>query len=260
MARHPFIPMLLTLPLVGISSSAQVEKRDPLDVGQRERVETRLVLLDAVVVDREGNPVPGLQREDFEIRTPGETFVADVLETRCEDTWTIDEAVIEERERPPRRLVLLFDYLHLPVTGRERALDTAMRMVREGITEGDEVMVAALTGGLRIELPFTADASEVLGTLRRMQKDISLWNGNFGHASENGFVRGITSLFDVLDAASGGPKAVVFYSEMMDTPLDLQFDTIASVAATSRSAIHTVDTRGLAPPNLELDATAVPPP
>ncbi len=109
-------------------------------------------------------------------------------------------------------------------------------------------MVAALTGGLRIEQPFTTDADVVLASLKRMQKDISLWNGNFAHTNEFGFVRSVTALFDVLASASVGPKAVVLYSAMQDVPMDDQFERIAAIAATSRSALYTVNPYGLVGP------------
>jgi hypothetical protein len=48
----------------------------------------------------------------------------------------------------------------------------------------EELMVVALTGGLRVEQPFTKDRGVVVDTLRRMEHDISLWNGNFGHLTE----------------------------------------------------------------------------
>ncbi len=120
-------------------------------------------------------------------------------------------------------------------------------------------MVAALTGGLRIEQPFTTDARKVLASLKRMQKDISLWNGNFSHTNEFGFVRGVESLFDVLATAVVGPKAVVLYSAMQDVPLDNQFERIAAIAAASRCALYTVDPYGLVTPDLRLASRRGPP-
>ena len=236
--------MALSLALASLPLLAQAEDATPpLKVDKTERAEVRLVLLDTVVIDSDGNPVGGLQKEDFEVRYGRIVGAPDVLETRCGPRG--DELQTASSERPARKLVLAFDYLHLPMLQREWALDTAMTLVRDHRTSGDEVMVAALTGGLRIEQPFTSDADAVLASLKRMQKDISLWNGNFGHQNEFGFVRGMTALFDVLGEASVGPKAVVMYSAMQDVPMDLEFERIASIAATSRSAVYTVDPYGL---------------
>jgi VWFA-related protein len=252
---HRFAFMLLAIavfPAFPASPAPDEDPTPPVKVDKTERAEVRLVLLDTVVVDSDGEPVAGLVRDDFELRVKGEAFTPAVLETRCdlsEDDPVQTADAVEKKE--PRRIVLAFDYLHLPMTSRERSLGTAMKMVEEGIADDDEVMIAALTGGLRIEQPFTTDKREVLGSLKRMQKDVSLWNGNFRHTSETGFVRGITSLFDVLGSVSVGPKAVVLYSEMQDVPLDLEFENIAAVAAVSRSALYTVDPRGFEPPDVD---------
>jgi VWFA-related protein len=221
----------------------------PVPIEKTERSEVRLVLLDTVVVDSDGQPVAELEREDFEIRSGGEAWTPEVFENHCE-LQTVEQPMTADRKTSPRRIVLLFDYLHLPMIPREWSLDTAKKMVKEGKTNGDEVMVAALTGGLRIEQPFTTDSRKVLASLKRMQKDVSLWNGNFSHMSETGFVSGITSLFDVLATASTGPKAVVLFSSMADVPLDLEFENIAAIAAVSRTALYTVDPSGLQPPDV----------
>ena len=110
---------------------------------------------------------------------------------------------------------------------------------------GDQVMIAALTGGVRVEQPFTADRKRLLQSLRRMEHDVTLWNGNFYHVNEISWVTGVTSLLDVIEQ-NPGRKAMVLYSNMRDVPLDLQFDKIAAQAAASRCAIYPVNAAGLA--------------
>jgi len=250
MRRVSLILTALWLATASVPLLAQEDDATPpLEVDKTERAEVRLVLLDTVVIDSDGNPVAGLRKEDFEIRFAGEIVAPDVLETRCETESQSPQATASADS--PRRLVLAFDYLHLPMLQREDSLETAKKMVRQGHTAGDEVMIVALTGGLRIEQTFTADPDVVLASLRRMQKDISLWNGNFTHATEFGFVRSMTALFDVLGAASVGPKAVVMYSGMQDVPLDLEFERIAAIAAASRSAVYTADPYGLVAPGMD---------
>ena len=105
-------------------------------------------------------------------------------------------------------------------------------------------MAAALTGGLRVEQSFTSDQAQIPAALRRMQYDPSLFAGNFSHMSEDGFVRGMTSLFDVA-ATIPRPKAILLYSTMRDVPLDEQFRKLAATAAASRSVVYPIDVRGL---------------
>jgi VWFA-related protein len=249
MSRVLVILVVLWLAIAGVPGHAQDEDATPpVPIDKTERAEVRLVMLDTIVIDSNGDPVAGLEKQDFEIRHGGQIVAPDVLETRCEPDALQQQTA--QRSDAPRRLILAFDYLHLPMFERESALESAMQMVKKNRTAGDEVMVAALTGGLRIEQPFTTDAAAVLGTLKRMQKDVSLWNGEFGHVNAFGFVRGMTALFDVLAAASAGPKAMVFYSAMQDVPMDYQFEHIAAIAAASRTAMYTVDPYGLFAPDI----------
>ena len=84
----------------------------------------------------------------------------------------------------------------------------------------------------------------ILSALGRMQTDTTLFAANFAHMNESGFMRGLTSLFDVLGAFPG-PKAVILFSAMQDVPLEDQFGQLAALAAASRSSIYPVDVRGL---------------
>ena len=257
MNRVLVILAVLWLAAASVPVLAQDEEpAPPVPIDKTERAEVRLVLLDTIVIDSNGDPVAGLEKKDFEIRHGGEIITPDVLEARCDPDAQLQQTA--QRPGAPRKLIFAFDYLHLPMLQRELALDAAMKMVRENGTAGDEVMVAAMTGGLRIEQPFTTNSAEVLASLKRMQKDISLWNGNFSHATEFGFVRSVTALFDVVAAASKGPKAMVLYSTMQDVPLDYQFEQIAALAAASRCAVYSVDAYGLAAPDVGLGARGRP--
>jgi hypothetical protein len=84
-----------------------------------------------------------------------------------------------------------------------------------------------------------------------MRYDVSLWNGNFSHINEFGFIDGMTGMLDVLGAVPG-PKAVVLFSGMKDVPLDTQFAKLAAVASTSRCSIYAVDPRGHYDPRFEM--------
>src|SRR5262249_27523476 len=82
--------------------------------------------------------------------------------------------------------------------------------------------------------------------LQHMQNDVTLWGGNFSHTSDDGFVRGLTSLFDVVGTIPK-PTAVVLFSAMKDVPYEEDFRNLAALAAASRSVVYPVDIRGLDP-------------
>jgi VWFA-related protein len=228
----------------------------PLDVGATASAEVRMVLTDVVVVDRDGRTVPGLTAADFDVIAGGRPVAVDTVDLDCPDGAAED---VDPVRRASRReatgsaeghsVVFLLDYLHLAPLEREAIFDQIWAMIDNGASGRDQIMLAVLTGGLRIEQTFTDDSDEILRSIRRMRHDITLWNGNYSHLDEIGFVGGLTSLLDVLGTVPGR-KSVVMYSGMQDVPLLLQFEDIAAVAAASRCSIYPVDARGLVAPNV----------
>jgi VWFA-related protein len=230
--------------------TAREEPTRPLDLGTSERETVRLVLLDVMVLDRDGKPVPGLTIDDFDVVAAGRPVAIDTLDVSCRAAEGPDPTRIAttgeqpEVPRPPRRVAIVVDYQHLGQIQQADVYERAREMVRDGATGDTEIMLAALNGGLRIEQKFTSDPRELASSLKRMEYDVSLWAGKFDHLTERGFVDGMTTLLDVLGAVPG-PKAVVLYSAMTDVPLDLEFQRIAAVASSSRCFIYPVRVGGL---------------
>lgn len=253
--QRPAAGLCLLFALAAATGPRAQELEKPIDLGLVEKARVRMVILDVIVLDRERRTVPGLTAADFEVTVGGKEVSVASLDVDCpsggaEDPMASYRTGDETRHPPPpghRRIVLAFDYLHLDPLQRTDVLERAKKLIEGSAGRGDEVLVAALTGGLRVEQPFTTDLERTRRTLQRMEYDITLWNGNFYHQSEEGFVRGLGALFDVLGTVAG-PKAVVLYSGMQDVPLDGQFRQIAALAAGARCSIYPVDARGLASP------------
>ena len=227
------------------------EPTGPLQIDLVEEENVRLIVLDVLVLDSKDRTVPDLKLDDFGIVIDGKPVTPDTLDVRCDEVVDDPKGVNHAEDRggsAPEgtggKVVLAFDYLHLQRHQRVEALDRDKEMVRYGEVEGEEIMLAALNGGLRIEQTFNSDREQVRGSLKRMQHDITLWQPAFFHLNETGWVGGITALLDVLGTVPG-PKKVVFFSSMGDVPLDIEFRRIAALAATTRCAFYPVDVRGL---------------
>jgi VWFA-related protein len=243
-----------------LAAAAMADEPIPVDIIEHERV--RLVILDVVVVDKDGRTVPGLAREDFELTTDGKVRPADTLDVSCPGGAVGEpRAVGNPAKRTPaapatgRKIVLALDYQHLYGMQRTRVLEQARAMVERGADPADEIMVVALTGGLRLEQPFTSDHEAVRRTLRRMEYDLTLYTRDFEHLTETGFVESLHALFDVLGTLPG-TKALVLYSAMRDIPLDVQFRELAASASAARCSIYPVDANGFmepgaTPPSIE---------
>jgi VWFA-related protein len=243
--------------LLALTTILAQQSQEPIDLGTEERTTVRLVLIDTVVIDEQGRTVADLTIDDFVVRALGRPVEIDTLDVDCSAGALPEPSVVgrnKQRESLPptdgtRRIAMVFDYLHFSRGEREEALRQARELLEGGGTGSDEVMLAALTGGLRVEQPFTEDRGALLDSLRRMQYDVTLWNGYFTHVNEFGFIDGLTGLFDVLGTVPG-PKAVVLFSGMLDVPLELQFQQLAAVATVSRCSVYPVDVRGLTTPDI----------
>jgi len=171
-------------------SALAEEPPKPLDLGIVEKARVRLVIVDVVVLDGDRRTVPGLTADDFEVIANGKEVPVASLDVECPAGGAEDPASSYRagdaigRAAPPaaRRIVLAFDYQHLAPMQRTEVLERAKDFVEDGMSADDRVMVAALTGGLRIEQPFQADRQRTLRTLHRMEYDLTLWNGDFSHS------------------------------------------------------------------------------
>jgi len=250
--QDPAAPERPLLPPVMSGLSAGPEPSTPVDVDQVEQVKVRLVLLDVLVLDAQQRTVPDLTREDFEILSGGNRVDIDTLDVACPGGAAEEPVGVRHASRRPgavapeaeRRIVFAVDYQHLGRIERIEALEQARQMVEHGSVAGDRIMLVALNGGMRVEQTPTQDRETVLQSLERMEYDVSLYGRDFPHLNENGFMRGMTALLDVLGTMPG-QKALVLFTTMRDVPLDLQFRQLAAHAAASRCSIYPVDVLGL---------------
>lgn len=224
------------------------------EVGLEETVGVRLVLIDTVVLDGNNRTVPDLTLADFEIIVDQKRIPIDTLDASCPGGAMDDPRGVRSPERRAklpapdagRKIVLALDYLHLAQMERVNVLEQAVKMVRHGLTDKDEVMIAALNGGLRIEQSFTTDVEVLVKTLERMEFDITLWEPSFTHLTESSFFSGMQALFNVLGAIPGSKAVVLFSNNPGSTDMhDQEFARLAASSSIARCSVYPVHTVGL---------------
>jgi len=245
------------LVLILSSATSALAADTPKKSEYREDVEVRLVIVDVFVVDRHGRTVPDLTIEDFEVTVDGKLIELDTLDVLCPGGAMEDVVSVRRpsrRETPPapeaeRKILLAVDYMHIRDIDRARVLEDAQEMVRHGCSPGEQIMVAAITGGVRVEQPFTTDRDQVVEALHRMEYDITLWEPRFEHLTDFGFFYAVEALLNLMEQESG-PKALVLFSNLPgdSSAYDNQYADLAALAATSRTAIYPVHAAGLRPP------------
>jgi VWFA-related protein len=259
---RPLVSVLAAL-LAAAAGGAQTPSEPPLPTDIEEKIEVRLVTLDVVAMDGAGRTVADLARDDVDLMVDGTPTPIDAWDLSCSagpeadptgklGAWPTPTDLAEGT----RRVVLAFDYLHLPTAPcpdggpclyHTKALQDYQRVLAAKTDIGDEeMMVVALTGGLRVEQPLTRDHAAVVATLHRMEHDVTLWNGNFTHLTEEPLFDSLRALVNVLGAIPG-PKAVVFISAGPGPGdrFQLFYENLAADASVAQVSFFTVDCRGL---------------
>lgn len=251
--RRSAIAFILLLPLLCVASAAQTTSEEPADVDRTEEVEVNLVLIETLVLDHQGRTVPDLTRDDFRLSVQGKAVEIDTFDANCPVGAVDDPKGIDwDQKREPiapelkRRIVLVLDYYHLGRIDRQDVLTQAKGMVVRDKTPGDEIMIAALADGLRIEQRFTSNRQKLLRTLDRMEYDVTLYARDFQPTTERSFFDNLATLADVL-AEYDGPKAVVMFSTMASQrdEWDTWYGDLAQHAAAGRVVIYPVWAPGL---------------
>jgi VWFA-related protein len=147
-----------TLTLAGIAAGAQ----NPATTFSSG---TDLVIIDAVVLDKQGQPVSGLTQDDFIVKEDGELRKVLSFEAFPEPTLAADpngtaSAVqpgasvtsTTAAGRPPgRTFVLFFDDVFIGRELVDATRATALGFLRGGMRSGDRVLVANTSGDLRAD-------------------------------------------------------------------------------------------------------------
>lgn len=159
--------MLVFLALAGLTLTAQ-------DAPQTLRTTTRLVQVDVVAVDRKGNPVRDLAREDFTLLEEGKEQplrIFSVVTTREAPPskpprrGTFSNRLPEQEGTPTGATVVLFDILNTPFSDRAFAREHVLQVL-ENLQPQDRVALYGLGSELRVLHEFTADAAPLREALR----------------------------------------------------------------------------------------------
>ncbi len=186
----------LLICLLSVNLSAQ----DKGTTGQqptRLRVTTELVLVNVVVRDKKGNPVPDLKQSDFTIFEDGQKQQiasfdfenVDALQTAGpgglaitgNDTGTLlSPKQASNLDAKDRRLMLFFfDFSAMEPEEIDRAVDAAKKFVQTSMQPADMVAMVSLASSLSIDLDFTDDRTKIMAKL-------AAYNSTAGQGFENG--------------------------------------------------------------------------
>jgi VWFA-related protein len=138
------------------------------------RVTTHMVLVDVVVTDKQGKPVPGLHAEDFAVEENGKTQKISSLVTPAENAphaaAQLPPGIYSNR--PQYRstggpiTVMLLDALNTAFSDQAYARGQMLRFVQEQYKPGQRMAVFTLTGPLNELQDFTGDPQILYAALQ----------------------------------------------------------------------------------------------
>lgn len=147
--------------------------------GLSEKVDIRLIEIDAVVTDRKGNHISGLKAEDFEVLENGRpqavtnfTEMHEGADVTAAATGATVEGAAAPQQRQPRTIVILVDAMR--ARGRARLFADLGALVEKTMLEGDrgQVLTWQNSIGLRELTPMTRTRAEVLAALAKAEKTL----------------------------------------------------------------------------------------
>jgi VWFA-related protein len=173
-----------------------------------EIVEVRVTNVDVIVTGKDGKPVSGLTRADFEVLEDGvPQEVTNFLEVVEPPVATLAVGVATAGgsatapvpapgSDPRRRLVTVFiDNAVLQPHRRNQVLPHLSRFMRESIRPGDEVMLTVWSTGLRVTLEPTGDMAAIEAGIEKLAQWTTA-GSNAGNEREQ-FQRDVGNLIDL---------------------------------------------------------------
>jgi VWFA-related protein len=169
--------------------AASVPGGNSQQAGQQRYIlnsQTNVVLVDARVTDKKGNPVTDLKQSDFRVLEEG--VPQQITSFSLEDVASLVLATGENgppptinlQELPPgapvakliqdhRLIVLFFDLTSMPVDDLARALKAATNFTKSQMTPADLVALVTYTSELRVIQDFTNDRDALNGAINKIR-------------------------------------------------------------------------------------------
>jgi VWFA-related protein len=213
------------------------------------------VLVDVVVIDGDGKPVPDLAREDFRVLEDG---VPQAIATFDVTDWT---SYVGERANNggsgaggntyPRRFIFIVNRQGAQFEHIYRAKRDLTSFIVESMAEGDEAMVIDLGYSFKVVQSFQAGKEQTLQTVRKLSQMQIDYPMGPDRAADDIF-RNLESLGEALRGLPGR-KIVIFFSNELDTfsvpssrGIDNTFSLKEAVDSLNQAntTVYTIDIRG----------------
>ena len=248
--RHVMLTMGVLCLSGGATWAQQPAAQAPPEASGVIRTETRLVLVDTVVVDKKGTYVHDLTAKDFR-----------VWEDNKEQpikSFSFEADANAQANAQKRYLVLFFDNSTMEPADQMRARDAASKFIDTNAGPNRLMAIVNFGGSIRIAQNFTADAERLKQVVKGVKfsavapnaQPASMGLPTFGNAESDFGVRSVLlalrSMARNLAGVSGRKSLVLFTSGFVLND-ENRPELTATIDACNKSnvAIYPIDVRGL---------------
>ncbi len=182
------------------------------------RVTTRLVLVDVVVTDKQGQPVTDLTRDDFTLLENGKpqriaTFSLESPAQRVQQEAPSPLPPNVYTNKPEYRLppgpltVLMLDALNTPMQDQAYAREQMLRYLRTQLQPNQRTAILVLTGALLILQDFTTDPKALIAAVEKYNPEHS------PRQPEQGYLANPEAVAKIADMASNATANLQRFEE-----------------------------------------------
>ncbi len=246
---------------LAVYGAAQQTTPLPADPNNVLKVETNVVLVDAVVTDKKGNYVRDLKQKDFKVWE-------DNKEQQIK-SFSFEADPASPLNSQPRYMVLFFDNSTMNFGEQAQARKAAASFIDANAGPNRQMAIVNYSGSLQITQNFTSDVERlkaiVAGTkipVGPLPNDTSA--GGLGRAAANFGARNV--ILAIRDLAKNlstipGRKTMVLLTAGFRVSQDLLSDVTATIDVCNRSnvAVYPIDVRGLVAGHASIKPMAIEP-
>ena len=168
---HHFVRFVLLGAVVGLAQDTP-----PPAPQFSEELEVRVVDVDVIITDQQGNPLTTLTRDDFELYEDGKRVDIDYFSRtvggRIDDPDAPLSAAPAEAPRIPVTWIVYVDQTNMAPQTRNHAMRQLKSFLEGALARGDRGTLAQNDGrSFRIRQPLTDDPQLLLKMLARMERE-----------------------------------------------------------------------------------------
>ncbi len=177
------VALLLAACLCAAPLTAQKAEGDP-EERFFDSVEVSVVNVEVMVTDKNGQAVTDLGPGDFELEVGGKpmpisNFFA-AVDGVPRTAASLEQLAVDAVEPSPSEqrlhLVLFIDNWNLRPQNRNAVFGALRDFLREGLRQGDRIMLTTFSGELEVRRPFTQMPESLLPAIDELEKDAGLGN------------------------------------------------------------------------------------